>query len=251
MTLPEIVGNDIRHWLETTTEFFTNERDLQVRLAIFLATECGYRVHTEYRIPLAELKAKGLPVEDDTKLAAELTPDPIFPWNNQMAIDIVVEKDGRFVPIELKYATREIDLTETIFDEPKLTGVNILKNQAASNLVMYNYWKDVRRLEMLSSIYRNVAGGIALMVSNSRDFWNRPNIGVNYNAFSMHQDNVVGPGLLEWTVRTASSITKGHPDFRITRPYRCRWYDTNILAKSTRGEKFRYMISTVLTTNQQ
>lgn len=245
MTLTEIIGNDIRRWLESTTEFFTNERDLQVRLAVFLMTQRNYRVHTEYRIPLAELKAKGLPVENNTKLAKGRAPDPVFPWNNQMSVDIVVEKDGRFVAIELKYATRKIDCKETIFGEEKLTDANILKDQAASNLVMYNYWKDVRRLEILSSVYFNVEGGVALIVTNSRDFWNQPNIGANYEAFSLHERNAVGPGLLKWTTRTADSIIASHPQFRLAHAYQCRWADTGILAKSLRGEKFRYMISTI------
>lgn len=240
------LSEDIRSWLASPHKVFTNERDLQVRLALYLERSEHYDlVDTEYRVPLEELKAKGLPVEPDVKNAKIWQPDAIFPWNNHMSVDIVVAKEDVFAGVELKYATREIKGKESIFGEPKLTDVSILKDQAASNLTMYNYWKDVRRLEMLTSLYNKVAGGVALLVTNSRDFWNEPRDGAKYGAFSMHNGNAVGPGLLAWPAEVSESVRDKHPDFRLARPYPCRWEDTSIKDTALNGDKFRYIISQV------
>ena len=242
----ELLKTELLAWIEAHTSLLSNERDMQVKIAKFLESRGRFdNVFTEYRVPLSELKARGVPVEPNPKLAKSREVSPSFPWNNQMSVDIVVEKAGEFAALELKYATYPVAGVETLFGQPMLTDAKILKNQAASDITMYNYWKDVCRIEMLTSIYPNVVGGIALIISNSHNYWMKPSASVNYAHFSMHEGHTVGAGIVEWNGTPAASVVEGYPRFVLNAAYPCRWTDTNITVEATNGDKFRYLISEI------
>lgn len=243
--LIEALREEIGSWLATQSGLLTGERDMQVSLALWLERSGRFsRIHTEYRVPLAELKARGVPVEHNHALAKRWIPQPEFPWNNNVSVDIVAEISGRFALVELKYATREINTTETLFGEPLLTDVSIIKNQAASNIVMYNYWKDVRRIEILARKYANVDGGIALMITNCCDYWrpSRPN--AKYAPFSMHDGHKVGPGMLDW-INASASNRKNYPPFLLSNAYVCGWKPTSISTLARKGDPFRAMLAVI------
>ena len=243
--LIEALREEINSWLATQSGLLTGERDMQVSLALWLEKSGRFsRVHTEYRVPLAELKARGIPVEPDHKLAKKWIPQLEFPWNNDVSVDIVVENSGRFALVELKYATREINATETLFGESLLTNVSIIKNQAASNIVMYNYWKDVRRIEILARKYANVDGGMALMITNCCDYWNPSRPNAKYAPFSMHEDHTVGPGTLDW-INASATNRKDYPQFLLSNAYVCHWEPTSITTLSRNGDPFKAMLSVI------
>ena len=242
----DLLRSEVTAWLGENRSLLTNERDMQVKIAKFLEERRRFdNVFTEYRVPLSELKARGVPVEPNPRLAKERIISPVFPWNNQMSVDIVVEKEGVFAALELKYATRPIRGVESLFGEPLLTEAKILKNQAAANLTMYSYWKDVRRIEMLTRTYKNVAGGLALMISNSRDYWTAPSEEAKYANFSMHTGNVVGPGLMTWNGQPADSIAEDYPPFILDGTYPCGWMTTQIDFTATNGDPFKYLLSVI------
>ena len=91
MAMINIVIDDICTFLaQPRTIPFMNERDLQMHLAIFLTATTHYdRVEVEYYVPKVTL-GNG------------------YVWENEMKVDIVVVREGEYVPIELKYKTREI-----------------------------------------------------------------------------------------------------------------------------------------------
>jgi len=238
--LLDILEDDVRSWLASVREYFTNERHLQVELAIYLEDTGHYaRVYTEYRVPLDEIYARRQQWKPRSISDKPLS----FPWPNQISLDIVVlGHAGRFAAVELKYATRCIDGRESLFGEPMLTDSPILKNQAANNLTMYNYWKDVRRLEAMAEIYDNVDGGIALIVGNSRDLWEKPRGGALYTPFSTHEGRSFEAGEHRWPDAVADSIKSGHPDFANRGSYVCSWQDTAIERTAKNGDRFRSMM---------
>lgn len=237
--------DEVNAWLKANTDLLTGERDLQVKLALHLEKSPKFdKVYTEYRVPLAELQYKGLPVEADSKKRGNGISQPTFPWNNDISVDIVVEHCGKFALLELKYHTKEIDCTEKLFGEDMHTDSRIIKNQAAADIVMYNYWKDVRRIEVLSDKFSNVEGGIALMIGNSSSLWDEPRPGVKYKAFSMHQDNAVGQGKLKWD-GIADKVLASHPDFELSGEYKCGWTSTAIKVCAKNGDKFRAMMTVI------
>lgn len=92
------VRTDVVQFLSGESVLFSNESDLQLRLSCYLKLSGHYdRVEVEYYVPFQELQ----------RLDPSLT-TANFPWDSDLYIDIVVEKDGQFVPIELKYPTKDI-----------------------------------------------------------------------------------------------------------------------------------------------
>ena len=195
--LVSVLRGDIERFLNTNTELMFNERDLQVRVATWLRDSGHYdKVDMEYAVPKEELEVRGLELKT-----------PSFPWNNDMSIDVVVERLGEFAAVELKYATRPVDVKIDRFGEPLRTHCLIVKNQAAIDLIMYNYWKDVRRVEALAQCYPAVKGGVALIVTNSATYWREPRPGSGYRAFPYTRATPVVPACCNGTrtLRKASA----------------------------------------------
>ncbi len=238
----DILHDDVREWLLDQRDFFTNERDMQVKLARFLMAEKSGNydlVDTEYRVPLCELRGRGI---DERKL----------PWNNQISVDIVVRKGSEWACVELKYHTQKIDYEWTLFGEPlRNDNIDILKNQAASDIVMYNYLKDVRRIEAMTEAFGHVAGGLAVIVSNCNNLWNQPTAGVNYEPFSLHDRKGAHPvahslgGHIFWGPNTGKTLVESYPAFDLSSTYPCRWEATNIVARTKKGIPFQFMITTI------
>ena len=229
---------DLEALLATNKELMFNERDFQVRVASWLSESGHYDdVDMEYAVPKEELAVRGVKIVE-----------PSFPWNNDLSIDVVVEKDGEFAAVELKYATRPVDAKIDRFGEPMKTDCLIVKEQSANDIVMYNYWKDVRRVETLTRCYPKVKGGVALIVTNSAIYWKEPRPDAGYRAFSTSEGNTLRPGLLEWDKSIAASVLRSHPAFELSGTYPCRWTDTAVTARSAIGREkapFRYLISMV------
>lgn len=249
------VREHVEEFLTSTEKYFSNERDIQVRLALWLRTRqdsSGRQfydlVDTEYGVRLAVL-ADGLSdIEFPEKQGARWTAPESFPWHNNLSIDLVVCKGGRWVAIELKYATRRINTESFVFGENVGTQ-GVLSNQATANLAMYAYWKDVRRLEVLCKRFRNVAGGLAVMVSNNSDCWNTPHDSSLYTDFSMHKEegkeHYVGGHVLKWKDSTSDTIADGHPAFLLEGRYPCGWNQAGITARTKNGMTFKYMITNI------
>lgn len=253
MTFIEDVITETRYFIENTGIIYANERHLQVALGMFLTSLHKYdKVHFEYRVPVALLKNRMSVVILDYDSEDK---HPAFPWANSSNyfLDIVVENNGQFIPIELKYATRKIDNDYKLFNQnfsqepPRVrNSIVVLNEQAAFDLIMYNYWKDVRRLEVVTRIFDNVAGGVALIVANSPSFWRKPLETSGYNAFSTHSGKFIGPGKLSWGESIGKHIRTHHPEFMLDGQYKCEWHLTPVKAtRNGKPEEFKYLISAV------
>ena len=186
------VQQDINDILVSQKRFFFNEKDLQVCLAQEL-TKRQWTVHTEYHVPVTDGSVCGSDIR--------------YPWNEKtMYVDLVVEENNLFVPVELKYKTCSIATNAKVhrFGEEIETG-GIIKNQSAQDIGRYAFWKDVKRLELLNRRFMNVVGGIAVFVTNDRTYTNLPKSNktplVGYYDFRMYapteKDNVIC-GRLSW-----------------------------------------------------
>ena len=238
---------DCKDWISDLTEVMRNEREMQVRLAMYLKKTRHYdNVHVEYPVPLQVLK----------KFYPNVGKQNEFPWKNDIYVDIVVEKDGQFVAVELKYATRAISVQPGVFYQPVPANIKIIKNQEASNITMYNYWKDVHRIEALTHIPK-VIGGVAIILTNNKLYWEKPKHNPAYSNFSTAEGRTVKEKMTWNTKNNGEDVSKeisgGHPNFQIDGSYECHWDDTKITVKDTQGNSlekkspdwFRYMITEV------
>lgn len=161
-----------------------NERNLQLYLASKLEKTGRYdEIHMEYHLP------KGFNEKFDKGYEAWETEQP--------SIDIVLKIKGedKYIAVELKNKLKSFEGECSRFGQT-VTGVKLVKNQSAQNIGRYQFWKDVKRLELLKESYENVIGGIALFLTNDDNYLNTT-LGADYEAFGMSHE--IPPGTeLDW-----------------------------------------------------
>lgn len=168
--------------LGTNPVLFANGLHLQMHLAAYLM-EHKQNVLFEYRVPTSQLKGD-------------------YPWSTEkkdsqmMYIDLVVHDKTEYVPIELKYKTRGLVGDYLVFNKSE-KSMCILKNQGAQDLGMYDFLKDVRRLEMVRDTYPAVKHGISIIVTNDPYYEEERKREVNFYAFRTTQGRDIS-GSLSW-----------------------------------------------------
>ena len=215
-TLLENLSSDIAHFFESkkkSSDVFCNECDLQLQLARYLS--CSYKIHLEYFIPYSAVEAQ---------MKSKLLSEHDYKQQN-LYIDIVVEKDGEFLPIELKYKTMPINAEVYRFGE-KLEKVEILKNHGARDLGAYDFWRDVSRIECLIKRFNNVKNGIALFVTNDKGYWTLPKVGTNPNYANFSMKDGVHNQKKTWLDDTAMSAAR--PSFNVNKEYELVWKDYDL-----------------------
>ena len=208
----EILGkltNEITTFIEHQQELMFNERDFQMQLALFLSATGHYDdIDVEYFIPNSVAAAKG------------------YEWNSDLRLDIVARKGMKHAVVELKYPTHRI-VTDIKRFNTQLHGVEIVKNHGAQDIVSYNFWKDVRRIEIIRSLFPDsVEGGVAGMLTNDAYYTRGPRQGSICDAFSTADGRGDVHGHLDWTRHTAT--TKGLPPFNLDGRYSLKWDSTEI-----------------------
>ena len=233
--LLENLVSDIVCFFESKRKYpdvFCNECDLQLQLARYLSCSSrGYdKIHLEYFIPYSAVEA-----QMKSKLLSEHDYKP-----QNLYIDIVVEKDGEFLPIELKYKTVPLNKDISCFGET-VNGENLLKNHGARDLGAYDFWRDVSSIECLIKRFNNVKNGIALFVTNDKGYWTLPKVGINpnYANFSMLPTEMCGVDK-SWQGNTAMSVSR--PSFKLEKGYPVKWFP-EVDDKATHStENFRYCL---------
>ena len=219
-TLLENLSLDITHFFESkkkSSDVFCNECDLQLQLARYLyCSSRGYdKIHLEYFIPSRAVEQQ---MKDKLLSVSDYKPQNLY-------IDIVVEKDGEFLPIELKYKTMPINAEIYRFGE-KLEKVEILKNHGARDLGAYDFWRDVSRIECLIKRFNNVKNGIALFVTNDKGYWTLPKMGTNPNYANFSMKDGVHNQKKTWLGNTAMSAAR--PSFNVNKEYELVWKDHDL-----------------------
>ena len=202
-TLIEIVRNDVCAFLESNGELLFNERDFQMHLATWLrnSANCYDDVDVEYYVPCQELDN--------------------YVWESELRLDIVVKKDGEYCPVELKYKTRKVERKISRFDEELAGNVVVMKNQGAQDLGMYDFWKDVRRVELVRNRFERVKGGLAVFVTNDRFYTNGSKESSNNYLFNM--DAGKAHSKQKHWANPESTCAKTHPNFEVEREYGIEW----------------------------
>lgn len=242
--LLSLLVSDITDWVRSHDRLFTNERDLQVKLAKWLEEKKGHYslVDTEYCVPTEELRQRQLavPLKADNK--ADF---PFYPWHNELSLDIVVARDECYAVVELKYFTRPVEWDERIFGEQLRSTTTLLKDKAATDVVMYDYCKDIRRIEYVTKAFRNVVGGVALLVANNHNLWKCPKGSPRYLPFSLHEGATFHKGFHQWPEGGSEEFKKDRPGFITEADYQWHWDDCRIPVKANNGDIFRFLLTTI------
>ena len=206
-------------FLESNDELLFNERDLQMHLATWLRRSANAYddVDVEYYVPQSELDN--------------------YIWDSELRLDIVVKRNGEYCPVELKYKTRKVERQITRFDEALHDKVVVMKNQGAQDLGMYDFWKDVRRVELVRNRFERVKGGLAVFVTNDALYTKASRANSNNKLLNMNEGT--HSRAKHWA-NPESTCAKSHPDFDVEKEYRIEWHNRKI-----DGVEFYYQIVTI------
>lgn len=208
--LNEVYEDIIQFMTTETQDVFFNERDLQMHLAIYLkkSSKKYDDVEVEYYVPVFN--------RNKQKILEK------YNWNSEIRLDIVVEKNGEFLPVELKYKTRKAKESTCLkrFNQ-EVKDIDILKDQSAQDLGCYDFWKDVRRIEVIKENYEdNVKNGIAIFLTNDSFYWKEYiKEDTAYYNFRLSKDN--NTTNKSWTKDV--SIMEQHPNFELNNTYNSEW----------------------------
>ena len=201
--LIDIVRNDVCAFLESNEELLFNERDFQMHLAAWLrnSANCYDDVDVEYYVPCQELDN--------------------YVWDSELRLDIVVKKDSEYCPVELKYKTKKVERKISRFDEELAGNVVVMKNQGAQDLGMYDFWKDVRRVELVRNRFERVKGGLAVFVTNDGFYTKGSKESSNNYLFNMSAGKAHSKQ--KYWAKPESTCAKTHPNFEVERKYSIEW----------------------------
>lgn len=214
--LSRSVRDDIKFFLSHNTHIFSCEAEFQLLLARFLQNSPNNydKVFVEYYVPKSELKP--------------------YEWDQDMNIDIVVKKDCKFVPVELKYKTKEVFKEYHCFNQ-ELKDIEILRNQSAINIGTYDFWKDVRRLEILANNFQDIVDGFAVLLTNDGLYLEKR--GANCHSVEMSTDPGMHDKSRHWGEGSTYINSKSRPSFDLD-----NWYDVKWKKCVINEEIFHYCI---------
>ena len=205
--LIEMVRLDVCKFLQTNEEMLFNERDFQMHLATWLRkSDNAYDdVDVEYYVPNKELDN--------------------YIWESELRLDIVVKKGDEYCPVELKYKTKKVERKIARFDEILEDKVVVMKNQGAQDLGMYDFWKDVRRVELVRNRFASVKGGLAVFLTNDEAYTKACRPTSNNNMLTM--ENGLHPKQKHW-LKPETACARTHPNFEVEKEYSIEWHDMEI-----------------------
>jgi len=155
-------------------------------------------------------------------------------WKNELKLDILLRKGAEFLPVELKYKTKKHSKQLMRFNEHLERQVDVLKNQGAQDLGMYDFWKDVRRVELVRNRFAAVTNGLAVFVTNDKMYLNPCRESSNNYHFCMSEG--VHDTYRHWQ-KLDSSCANSHPDFDLDSEYSVHWKHNTY-----EGVEFHYCI---------
>ena len=209
-SLRDKVKEDIDRFLTDPKHMWFNERDLQMHLALFLKENKDYNVDVEYHIPVDFIKGE-------------------YPWSTKtISIDIMVSKGEEYVPIELKYKLKKLQNSVEITRCGKqCMKYDIVCDQGARDHGCYDFWKDVKRIELLKKNFQNVKGGIAILVTNDIGYKKMPKENVNYYNFRLNEqggNRQSVTGELNWVIPGSKIVNKKkYSSFTLCGKYSTKW----------------------------
>ena len=131
---------------------------------------------------------------------------------------MVVERDGEYVVLELKYLTSELIGSANVFGQ-NINDAKLASNMYAINIRSYACWKDVHRIEVLKKYFNNVVGGLSIIVTNNKIYWQ----GVSSNTAGYKEFALTNNSLTSrhWSSQSnATKMAKSHAPFDVFKPYK-------------------------------
>ena len=178
---------------------------------------------------------------------AEVRLEYVPTFNDKMHIDILVFISNKWIPIELKYKTKNSKKEEIMIDKKTQEGFN-LKNQGAKDIGCYLYLKDIMRIEIIKGQEKNnFKKGYAVFLTNDETYLNPPQKKYCvYKDFSL-EDGAIKKGKLEWAEHTGDGTKKGIEDPIILKGiYKMEWNEFSNVDEERSDGTFYYLVTKII-----
>lgn len=187
----------------------------------------------------------------NAKLRLEYVPT----FDDKMRIDIIVFISNEWIPIELKYKTKNSKKEEEMIDQITQEVFN-LKNQGAKDIGCYLYLKDIMRIESIKEQKieiikgqekNNFKEGYAVFLTNDETYLNPPQKNnCVYKDFSL-EDGAIKKGKLEWAEHTGDGTKKGIEDpITLKGIYKMKWNEFSNVDKERSDGIFYYLVTKII-----
>ena len=175
-------------------------------------------------------------------------------FNDKMHIDILVFISNKWIPIELKYKTKNSG--EGALEDKKTQEVFNLKNQGAKDIGCYLYLKDIMRIESIKEQKieiikgqekNNFKEGYAVFLTNDETYRKPPqNNDCVYKDFSL-EHGITKHGELKWAEHTGAGTKKGIEDPIILKGiYKMEWNEFSKVNKERSDGTFYYLVTKII-----
>ena len=137
-------------------------------------------------------------------------------------IDLVINKGGYKIPVELKYKTQKS--TYVVNNE-----IIKLKGQSAHGSGRYDFMRDIMRIETYVATHDNCKCGYAILLTNDSQYWEQRDSKANDVEFYTSEGRTVG-GILQWhnlTEQFKNYNSKRLNSIHIKNNYILHWKEIN------------------------
>lgn len=163
---------------------------------------------------------------------------PVTINNEVYYIDIWVNYEDRHYPIELKYKTKSIIISD--FNKEDIH----LANHGAVNLGCYAYIKDISRIEDIKEKDKKFGKGFAMMLTNEPIYYNQINRRSSYQLFKIYNGREIN-GTLDWEHTQTDNefaLKDKFPPLNLKGKYKIIWFDYAI---DNHSPNFKYTITKI------
>lgn len=185
---------------------------------------------------------------------AEVRLEYVPTFNDKMHIDILVFISNKWIPIELKYKTK--NSKKGALEDKKTQEVFNLKNQGAKDIGCYLYLKDIMRIESIKEQKieiikgqekNNFKEGYAVFLTNDKTYLESPqNNDCVYKEFSL-QHGITKQGELKWAEHTGDGTKKGIEDpITLKGSYKMEWKKFSNVAEERSDGTFYYLVTKII-----
>ena len=177
---------------------------------------------------------------------AEVRLESVPTFNDKMHIDILVFISNKWIPIELKYKTK--NSKKGALEDKKTQEVFNLKNQGAKDIGCYLYLKDIMRIESIKQeVKNNFEEGYAVFLTNDKTYLESPqNNDCVYKEFSL-QHGITKHGELKWAEHTGAGTKKGIEEpIKLKGIYKMKWKEFSNVDEEKSDGIIHYLVTKII-----
>ena len=178
---------------------------------------------------------------------AEVRLEYVPTFDDKMHIDILVFISNKWIPIELKYKTKNSKKEEIMIDKKTQEGFN-LKNQGAKDINCYLYLKDIMRIESIKEQGEiNFKEGYAVFLTNDKIYLKSPQKNdCVYKEFSL-ENGITKHGELKWAEHTGAGTKKGIEEpIKLKGIYKMKWKEFSNVDEEKSDGIFHYLVTKII-----